>query len=117
MEMLGSALFPEGEEVLVCGFGRSGITCHRVRTNGLEVSEGTRHKVQHNASVVQQFLELGSCGSAVVQEQVGFAAHLSWVQGIDQPVCPVRMELRVPNPRAPAKGFLSLRMALKVGSR
>lgn len=64
---VGVGVFPEREEILLCSFCFSRVACHRVGATELEVGRCTRHTVQHDASVIHQPLELGSCGSTVVR--------------------------------------------------
>src|SRR6516165_8873409 len=71
---VGVCVFPDVEEVLVRRLRLGGITCHRVSTADLKVSQRPCHKVPYDAPVIQEFLEFGSCGPSVVCQQISLAA-------------------------------------------
>src|ERR1700694_897373 len=73
---VGVGVFPEGQEVLVCTLRFRCIACHRVGATELEMGQRAGHEVPYDASVIQQLLELGGCGSSVVGQQVGLATHV-----------------------------------------
>jgi hypothetical protein len=77
---VGVGVFPEREKVLVSSLCFGGVACHRVGAAELEMCQCSRHKVHYDASVIQQLLELGGCGRAVVSQQVRLAAQVSRVE-------------------------------------
>jgi len=60
---VGVGVFPEGEEVFVGGLRLGRVTCHRVRTTDLKMSNCSDGFIGHRATMVEDFLKL--CGSFV----------------------------------------------------
>jgi hypothetical protein len=56
---VGVGVFPEDEKILVCTLRLGGVAGQRVGASELEMGQCSSHKVQHDASVIQQVLELG----------------------------------------------------------
>src|SRR5436309_12794274 len=63
---VGVGVFPEREEILVRALRFGGVACHRVGTSELKTRQCSGHKVHDDAAMVEELLELCSCGGAVV---------------------------------------------------
>jgi hypothetical protein len=51
-------VFPESEEILVGSAALGGVALHRVGASQLEMSQSADRFIQHNATMVEDFLEL-----------------------------------------------------------
>src|SRR5260370_39781249 len=58
-------VFPEREEILIGRLGLGGVALHGVGSTDLEMRECSDGQVQHNLTMVEDFLELG-CGLAAL---------------------------------------------------
>ena len=77
---VGVGVFPEGEEVLVSGFGFGGVALQGIGSSKLEMGECAEWEVQHKAAMVEELLELSRCSGAVVFEQISLSPKVSGVQ-------------------------------------
>ena len=78
---VGVGVFPEREEILICGSGFGGVALQHVGAGEAEMRECADGFVQHNPAMVEDFLELGGGFAALMRGQIGFAAHVNGVHG------------------------------------
>ena len=82
-EDVGIGVFPESEEVLI-GFARTFlVSTHRFGTSQLQVRERSQRKVQDDAAVIEELLELGGGLLALARLLVRLTAHLGWIDGAE----------------------------------
>src|ERR1700685_4243419 len=67
-------VFPERKKVLVCHPGLRNVMRNRVGSRELKMSQRSRHKISHDALVIEQPLEFGGRGRAIVYAYEGLAA-------------------------------------------
>src|SRR5271167_3056187 len=72
---VGVGVFPEGEEVLICGAGFDGIARHCVGAGKGEMCQYSNGFIEHSSAMVEDFLELVGGFVALMRRQMGFAAH------------------------------------------
>src|SRR5207244_3765457 len=63
---VGVGFFPERDEVLILGTSLGRVAGANVGTGKAEMGESAQREVQHDAAMVEELLELCSCGGAVV---------------------------------------------------
>src|SRR5712691_7432948 len=59
---VGIGVFPESEEVLVSGAALCSVAGEGVGAGEAEMGESAQREVQHDAAMVEELLELCSCG-------------------------------------------------------
>ena len=64
---------------MTCELWRCRRRGHR-RATELEMGQCADGFIQHNAPMVEDFLELGSCFAASMRSKMGFPAHIDGIQ-------------------------------------
>jgi hypothetical protein len=76
----GVGVFPEGEEVLVCGLSFGGVAGEGIGTGQAQVRQCADWLVQDDAWMVENFLELGCGCAALVRSHIRFATQVNGVE-------------------------------------
>ncbi len=74
-------MVPQGEEILICGFGLGGVALQRAGASEAEMGECGDGLVYDDARVVEDFLELGGGFVPLTRGQVGFATDKNRIHG------------------------------------
>jgi Carbonic anhydrase len=70
-------VFPLAEKVLIRVLRFGGVACDYVGTSELKSRQCCGHGVHDKAAMIEQFLELGSCGVSVAFQQIGFGNFIT----------------------------------------
>src|SRR5260370_17581858 len=63
---VGIGVFPESEEVLIGSLGFRGVAGEDISAGKAEMRQRAQRKVDDNAAVPQNLLELGACGRSTM---------------------------------------------------
>jgi hypothetical protein len=62
---VGVSVFPEREEILICGMGLGGVALHDIGAGEAEVRQGIQWGVSRDAAIAESLLKL-YCGLAAL---------------------------------------------------
>src|SRR5664280_588595 len=71
------SVFPERQEVLICGTGFDRVALHSVSASEAETGQRSPGEVHHHSPVVDELLKLRSRCVAVVQHEIGFSPQIN----------------------------------------
>jgi hypothetical protein len=69
-------VFPEPEKILVSLLGLGDFALHGIGTGKAKMGEGTQRVAIHRATMVQVFLEFGTCLASLSQQQIRLAPQV-----------------------------------------
>ena len=76
---VGVGVFPQREEVVVRGAGFRSVALHGVSAGEAEMRERSNGFVDHNTSMVQDFLKLSRSFATLMCGQICFPTHKDWI--------------------------------------
>ena len=82
---VGVGVFPESEEVLVCGARFRGITLQCVGTRQAKAGQGSKRRVAHETTVCNEFTELGGGCASIVLKKVCLSSGVAREKTSDTP--------------------------------
>ena len=75
-------VFPEHEEILIGRLGFCGVALYGIGTRKLQMRQRADGFVEHNSTVVKDFLELRRRLTPMTCNQMGFSSYINWIYGL-----------------------------------